>query len=145
MNTLLTSLVLTSLLAVPIDGEYIPLEKIAPVGPQDEKELVWGTIKPLECGIERVVPPETLIGNYFLENGLEVFIYDTNKDGEFDVAILLPQGDSNRYPLTYMFDRDYDGDPDIKWEDNKRDGTCGDNLKATWIGDGVNGKSGKET
>lgn len=131
MNTLLTTIILTSAV-------------LAQAGPQDDKELIWGTIHPLECGIERVVPPDTLIGNYFMENGLEVFIYDTNGDGKFDVQIVLPQGDINRYPQIYMFDRDYDGDPDIKWEDNKRDGTCGDNLTATWIGDGVTGEKGKE-
>ena len=61
MNTLLTTLVLSSFFMVQTQG-----------GPQDDKELVWGTIQPLECGIERVVPPETLMGNYFMENGLEV-------------------------------------------------------------------------
>lgn len=133
MNTLLTTLVLSSIIVVPTQG-----------GPQDDKELIWGTIQPLECGIERVVPSESLVGNYFMENGLEVFIYDTNGDGRFDVQIMLPQGDTNRYPLAYLFDRDYDGDPDILWKDTKRDGTCGTNLEAQWIGDGVVGKKGKE-
>lgn len=133
MNTLLTTLVLSSIIVVPTQG-----------GPQDDKELIWGTIQPLECGIERVVPPETLMGNYFIENGLEAFIYDTNGDGERDVQIMLPQGDINRYPLVYLFDRDYDGDPDILWNDMKRDGTCGPNLEAQWIGDGVTGEKGKE-
>ena len=133
MNTLLTTLVLSSIIVVPTQG-----------GPQDDKELIWGTIQPLECGIERVVPSESLVGNYFMENGLEVFIYDTNGDGRSDVQTMLPQGDTNRYPLAYLFDRDYDGDPDILWKDTKRDGTCGTNLEAQWIGDGVVGKKGKE-
>ena len=133
MNTLLTTLVLSSIIVVPTQG-----------GPHDDKELIWGTIQPLECGIGRVVPSESLVGNYFMENGLEVFIYDTNGDGRFDVQIMLPQGDTNRYPLAYLFDRDYDGDPDILWKDTKRDGTCGTNLEAQWIGDGVVGKKGKE-
>ena len=145
MNTLLSTLVLVSTLVLPTDGEYIPLEQTASAGPQSGDELVWGTITPLECRIERIVPPETLVGNYFMENGLEVFIYDTNGDGKFDVQIALPQGDINRYPLSYMFDRDYDGDPDIKWTDDLRDGTCGNNLKAEWIGDGITGEKGKDT
>lgn len=145
MTTLVPIIILASVLVVPTEGEYIPLEKIAPAGPQSEQELIWGSLTPLECGIERVVPSESLVGNYFMENGLEVFVYDTNGDGQFDVQIGLPQGDTNWYPLVYLFDRDYDEDPDIKWEDSKRDGTCGDNLTATWIGDGVTGEKGKET
>ena len=131
MNTLLTSLVLTSTVLVQ-------------AGPQDEKELVWGTIKPLECGIERETPADTMVGNYFLENGLEAFHYDTNRDGVFDVQILIPQGDINRYPHIYMFDRDHDGDPDMLYEDTKRDGTCS-GIRAEFIGDGVTGEKGKET
>jgi len=130
MSTLLISLVLTSTVLVQ-------------AGPQDEKELIWGTTKPLECGIERETPADTMVGNYFLENGLEVFTYDTNGDGEFDVAIMLPQGDINRYPQIYMFDRDYDGDPDMKYEDTKRDGTCS-GIRAEFIGDGVTGEKGEE-
>ena len=130
MNTLLTSLVLTSTVLVQ-------------AGPQDDKELIWGSLTPLECGIERETPADTMVGNYFLENGLEVFTYDTNGDGEFDVQIMLPQGDINRYPQIYMFDRDYDGDPDIIYNDQKRDGTC-NNIVPTWVGDGVKGEKGKE-
>lgn len=133
MNTLLASLVLTSVLVVPTQG-----------GPQDDKELVWGTIKPLECGIEREVPMSTLKYNFYLPNGVEIFAFDTNGDGMIDVEAGLPQNDLNRYPLAYFFDRDHDGDMDIKWDDSKRDGTCGDNLTATWIGDGVTGEKGKE-
>lgn len=100
---------------------------------RDPNELIWGTVEYLECGLERVVPPETLIGNYFMENGLEIFVYDTNGDGEFDVVLTLPQGDINRYPLFHTFDRDYDGQPDVQWEDTKRDGTCGPHLIPTII------------
>lgn len=114
------------------------------VGPQSEQELIWGTINPLECGIERETPLDTLLHNYFLPNGLEVFEFDTNQDGEMDAAITLPQGDQNRYPAKYYFDRDYDGDPDIIYHDTKRDGTCG-GIEPEWIGDGVNGEKGKET
>ena len=117
---------------------------LAAVGPQSHDELIWGTLTPLECGIEREVPMDTLVGNYFMGNGLEVFLFDTNHDGVFDAQLMLPQGDINRYPAIYMFDRDYDGDPDIKWDDAKRDGTCGENITATWIGDGVTGEPGKE-
>lgn len=88
-------------------------------------------ILPLECGIERVVPPETYMRSEFLQNGLIAHLYDTNRDGVFDVQILIPQGDLNRYPVLYMFDRDYDGDPDIEYVDKNRDGTC-DRIEPYW-------------
>lgn len=114
------------------------------MGPQAENELVWGTLTPLECGIEREVPMSTLKHNFYLPNGIEVFAFDTNGDGMIDVEVGLPQNDLNRYPLAYFFDRDHDGDMDIKWDDSKRDGTCGENITATWIGDNVTGEPGKE-
>ena len=78
----------------------------------------------MECGIQRPTPIEDLTENYYLENGLETFLYDTNHDGVFDVEIMIPQGDINRYPSIYMFDRDYDGDPDVQYTDELRDGSC---------------------
>ena len=117
---------------------------LAAAGPQSNDELIWGTLTPLECGIEREVPMSTLKFNFYLPNGIEVFAFDTNGDGQVDAELGLPQGDLNRYPMAYFFDRDYDGDMDIKWDDAKRDGTCGENITATWIGDNVTGEPGKE-
>lgn len=88
-------------------------------------------IKPLECGIERVVPLDSFMRSEFLQNGLEAHLYDTNGDGVFDVQILIPQGDTNRYPVLYMFDRDYDGDPDIQYVDKNRDGSC-EGVEVYW-------------
>lgn len=108
------------------DGEYVPLESIQPVqGPN---------IKPLECGIERVVPPESFMATYQTENGLEIHLFDTSGDGKRDVEIAIPQGDENRYPLFYAFDRapfDPKGPPDIIYQDTLRDGTC-DGINVYW-------------
>lgn len=82
-------------------------------------------IRPLECGIERPTPNDTFIGGQLLANGMEAYMFDTNKDGQFDVQIMIPQDDQNRYPLTYMFDRPpYDGQPNITYQDTLRDGSC---------------------
>ena len=84
-----------------------------------------GGIRPLECGIERPTPNETFMGGQLLANGLEAYMFDTNKDDQFDVQIMIPQHDENRYPSIYMFDRTpYDGEPNITYQDTLRDGTC---------------------
>lgn len=88
---------------------------------------ILGGIRPLECGIERPTPNETFIGGQLLGNGLEAYLFDTIKrgNGQFDAQIMIPQGDQNRYPTIYMFDRPpYDGEPNITYEDTLRDGTC---------------------
>lgn len=106
-------------------GPTVQEETVYPMSPSG----IVLTITPLECGIERPTPVEDLVANYYMANGLEAFMYDTNHDGDFDAQIMIPQGDINRYPVIYMFDRDYDGDPDIKYTDQMRDGSCG---KITW-------------
>lgn len=84
-----------------------------------------GGILPLECGIERPTPADTYMGGKLMANGLEARMFDTNHDGQFDVQIMIPQGDQNRYPLIYMFDRfPFDGEPNITYKDTLRDGTC---------------------
>lgn len=84
-----------------------------------------GGIRPLECGIERPTPNETFMGGLLMANGLEAYMFDTNNDGQFDAQIMIPQGDQNRYPTLYMFDRHpYDGQPNITYQDTLRDGTC---------------------
>lgn len=90
-------------------------------------------IKPLECNLQRPTPVDSYMGSYLTENGLEIFKYDTNKDGQRDVEISIPQGDENRYPLFYLFDNNYDGKPDIQWVDKLRDGTCND-VQVYWYG-----------
>ena len=101
----------------PQEGEYIPLERITPI---DKPNIL-----PLECGIERVVPVESFRGSFLPGNGLEVYTYDTDGDGQRDVEIAIPEGDENRYPLFYFFDRKpYDDQPDIGYVDKLRDGTC---------------------
>lgn len=124
MNTLLTTLVLTSILVVPTEGEYIPLEKIVPVPKAN--------ITPLECGIERVVPLETMIANLNLGNGLESFLFSTVGGKKPDFEMLIPEGDENRYPLFYRVDRDFDGFIDIVYVDDKRDGTC-KGVRVYWL------------
>lgn len=84
-----------------------------------------GGIRPLECGIERPTPNEAFMGGRLMANGLEAYMFDTNRDGQFDVQIMIPQDDQNRYPTIYMFDRPpYDGQPNITYGDTLRDGTC---------------------
>lgn len=82
-------------------------------------------ILPLECGIERVTPLSDYVGENDNANGLTFYKYDTNHDGKVDVQIATPIGDENRYPLFYSFDRTYNGDADITYVDQVRDGTCG--------------------
>ena len=91
-------------------------------------------LTPLECGMERPTPPEDYLESYYLENGLEVFMYDSNHDGKFDAQLSLPQGDQNRYPLFYMFDRTYNGEPDILYQDHLRDGSC-ENIEWKYLGE----------
>ena len=73
-------------------------------------------IKPLECGIQRVVPPESFRTSMLTSNGLEYYLYDTNGDSLVDVIMALHPLDENRYPLLYMFDgrdnKTFDGHPD---------------------------------
>lgn len=98
-------------------------------------------IKPLECGIERETPIESYMGVYNSQDGVEVFKYDTNKDGWADVQIRLHGEDMNRYPQHYGFDRDHvihkdeAGNPyttpEIIYEDTLRDGTC-KGIKVFW-------------
>ena len=96
--------------------EYIDLDKI-----QASNEL---DIFPLECSIERETPPESFMGQHNSQNGLTIYRFDTNKDGVGDVQIAIPQGDPNRYPLLYSFDRTYNNAADITYVDQVRDGTC---------------------
>ena len=98
-------------------GDYYTLDQLTP-----QKEVL--DILALECQLQRPTPPETFMGSDTLANGLAGYKFDTNKDGKADVQIFIPQGDENRYPLFYMFDNDYDTEPDIQWVDQKRDGTC---------------------
>lgn len=122
MKTLSTTLgLLLTLSGVAHGDEYIDLNRITKLP----------NIKPFECGIERVVPLESFMRSELLQNGLEAHLYDTNRDGVFDVQILIPQGDTNRYPVLYMFDRDYDGDPDIQYVDKNRDGSC-EGVEVYW-------------
>lgn len=90
-------------------------------------------ITPLECALQRETPVEAFMESAYLANGLEAFAYDTNGDGKNDVQLMLPQNDPNRYPLYYMFDNNYDGEPDVNWIDHLRDGTCG-NIELIWYG-----------
>lgn len=111
LNTTLGLILLTS------GGEYIPLDQVS--------KIPTPNLTPLECGIERVVDPSTYIGAHNLSNGLEAHTYDTSGDGVMDVQIMLPQGDENRHPLFYMFDRPpYDGEPNVVYKDTLRDGSC---------------------
>lgn len=94
---------------------------------QAETLPIW----PLECGIEKEVPVETFMVSEYQENGLEVFWFDTDGNGQRDVAMYIPQGDENRYPLYYAFDRTGNDKPDIVYGDTHRDGTC-DGIGVVW-------------
>ena len=130
-------------------GQYYNLDDITKDPYQQQNEAlhvpydtapltVVPNILPLECDIERPTPMDTYLGSMNGFDGMEIFMFDTNGDGESDAQLRLHPDDPNRYPNHYAFDRDYkiyDGSvheppvenyttPEIIYEDTLRDGTC---------------------
>lgn len=111
---------------------FITILSTAYAGTVEEMVFTMPPIKTLECGIERVVPKESFHHYSMSQNGLESYWFDTNKDGLYDVEIMASQGDENRFPVFYTFDRDYDRQPDITYVDKLRDGTC-NGIEVYWL------------
>lgn len=63
-------------------------------------------------------------------NGLYAEHYDTNGDGKFDVLTLsytdLSDKQHNAYPVFWIVDLDFDGEPDAVYIDKKGLGKCSD-------------------
>lgn len=80
----------------------------------------------LECEIERPTPKEDVLGWGVTKDdmGVDVYVifYDSNKDDKLDATLEI--WDFESMPTFYMFDRTYNGSPNIVYQDMARDGTC---------------------
>lgn len=85
------------------------------------------------CAVHYPQSQLTYIDNVLEANGLESFHFDSNANGKWDMEMLIPQDDPNRYPLFYIIDKDYDGKKDYTYIDHKRDGTCS-GIEIYWVG-----------
>ncbi len=79
----------------------------------------------LECDIEAPLPKERVSGWSTVPGEPKRWIvgFDRDGDGNADANIELGQGDV--YPRYYAFDRTFNGEFNIIYEDTRQDGTCG--------------------